>query len=73
MDKGSNGLTISFIDKDHRSAYMVYEGCSITLSFSKQSNTSIKDTLKEVLISSMITGSVDPHICVQARGVRECG
>jgi len=72
MDEATNGLTISFVDKDHRAAYMEYEGCPITLSFSKQSNTGIRDTLKEVLIGSMITESMDLHICAEAKGVRKC-
>jgi len=72
MDEATNGLTISFIDKDHRAAYMEYDGCSITLSFSKQSNPGIRDTLKEVLIGSMLTESMDSHICGQAKGVRKC-
>lgn len=54
MDQKKAGLTISFIDRERRAAYMEYDGCSITLNFTKQPNPEIRDFLKEVLITSMI-------------------
>lgn len=55
MDQKKASLSISFVDKEHRAAYLEYDGCPITLSFSKQPNSEIKDCLKEVLIGSIIS------------------
>lgn len=65
MEQKKSGLTISFIDKEHRAAYMEYDGCSITLNFSKQPNPGIKDSLKKVLIASMINRTKESHNCVR--------
>lgn len=66
MDQRKAGLTISFIDKERRAAYMEYDGCSITLDFSKQPNHEIKDSLKEILIGSMLNHTKESHNCVRA-------
>lgn len=64
MGQEKTGLTVSFIDKEHRAVYLEYEGCSITLSFSKQSNHEIKDSLKELLIGSMLEHTKESQNCV---------
>lgn len=65
MDKKSTGLTVAFIDKEHRTAFMEYDGCSIALAFSKQRNPDIRDSLKEVLISSVINQTAESHNCLR--------
>jgi hypothetical protein len=64
MDEKQSGLTITFIDKGHRAAYMEYNGCSITLNFSKERNPEIKDSLKEVLIGSVIHHTKQSQNCI---------
>lgn len=54
MEQSNTGLKISFIDKEHRAAYLEYEGCSITLNFAKQSNSKLKGLLKDILIHSVV-------------------
>lgn len=66
MEQKKAGLTISFIDKERRTAYMEYDGCPITLSFTKQSNPEVKDLLKEVLIGSMLNHAKESQNCVSA-------
>lgn len=66
MEQKKASLTISFIDQEHRAAYMEYDGCSITLNFSKQPNPGIRDSLKEVLIGSMLNHTKESQNCVSA-------
>jgi hypothetical protein len=64
MNQEKTGLTITFIDRAHRAAYMEYDGCSITLNFAKEWNTGIRDSLKEVLIGSIINHAKQSQNCV---------
>lgn len=57
-------LTVSFIDKEHRAVYMEYDGCSISLAFSKEANNGIRDALKEILIGAMVSNSGKSQNCV---------
>lgn len=72
MEQNAAGLTISFVDKEHRAAYLEYDGCSITLNFAKEPNPEVKDFLKDVLIGSVIDRTKESHNCVNARGERRC-
>jgi hypothetical protein len=49
MDEKKSELTITFIDKERRAAYMEYNGCSITLNFSKERNPEIQASYSEVM------------------------
>lgn len=62
--KRPSELTVSFIDRDHRAVYMEYEGCSISLAFSKEANDGIRDTLKDILIGTMVSNSGQSQNCV---------
>jgi hypothetical protein len=64
MDEKKSELTITFIDKERRAAYMEYNGCSITLNFSKERNPEIKNSLKEVLIGSVIHNTKQSQNCI---------
>jgi hypothetical protein len=63
MDEKQSGLTITFIDRERRAAYLEYNGCSITLNFSKERNPEIKDSLKEILIGSVIDRTKQSQNC----------
>lgn len=64
MEQNKTGLQISFIDKEHRAAYLEYEGCSITLDFAKEPNAEVKGILKDVLIDSILHSQTDSHNCL---------
>lgn len=64
MDEKTPSLTVSFIDREHRAAYMEYDGCPITLAFSKQENSGIRESLKEILIGSVLKDTAKSHNCV---------
>ena len=55
MEQEKAGLTISFIDKERRTAY-----------FAKQPNPEVKNFLKEVLIGSVLNHTKESQNCVSA-------
>lgn len=59
MAKNSE-IAVSFVDEGRHKIYLTVDGCPVTVSCTKEDNLDICETIKGILIGSMLDGSKSP-------------